>query len=219
MTIHLIERGLAVLALILLAPVLAAIGICVMIDTGRPVLFRQTRVGRHGRLFQIFKFRSMITSNTGAQLTAAGDTRVTRAGRLLRKFKLDELPQLWNVANGTMRVVGPRPEVPCYVDAAEPLWREVLSVPPGITDVATLLFRHEETLLTSAADVDAFYRKEILPSKLRLNVQYLRRRTITSDLRIIWITAWCSLFPSHWTDARIRQRFGVPLHERQLHSL
>jgi lipopolysaccharide/colanic/teichoic acid biosynthesis glycosyltransferase len=207
--ILLLERALAAAALVVISPILLAIALSVVAETGFPVFFRQRRAGRSGQPFDILKFRSMRIGPAGIQLTASGDNRVTRVGRIIRRYKLDELPQLWNVVNGTMRLVGPRPEVPRYVDVQDPLWREVLSVPPGITDIATLLYRNEEAILASASDVDAFYRNQVLPAKLRLNVEYLRRRTPASDLRVLWATALSSLFPEALSEQRIRSYFEI----------
>src|SRR5207249_11392098 len=114
----------------------------------------------------------------GVRITASTDERITRVGGVLRRYKLDELPQLWNVARGDMSLVGPRPEVPDFVDMSVPIWRRVLSVKPGITDVTTLAYRHEEELLAGVADPEKHYREVILPAKLDLNAQYIRKRSV-----------------------------------------
>src|SRR5215475_13877752 len=131
----------ALAGLLFLLPVFALIAIAILLDDGRPVFFTQVRVGRGGQPFRIWKFRTMRPGAAGNAITAAGDNRVTRLGRLLRKCKLDELPQLLNVIRGQMSLVGPRPEVPEYVQIETPLWRAVLQVKPGITDLASLLYR------------------------------------------------------------------------------
>lgn len=190
----LFDRAAALLGLLLLAPLLAVIACLVLSLDGRPVLFRQKRVGRNGVPFIILKFRTMRPA-AGAQITAGGDGRVTAVGGFLRRFKLDELPQLWNVLVGEMALLGPRPEVPAFVDYADPVWRAVLSVRPGITDVATILHRDEETMLAGAPDPESYYREVILPFKLALNLRYLGVRGLLRDLRLILLTIEVSLFP------------------------
>jgi lipopolysaccharide/colanic/teichoic acid biosynthesis glycosyltransferase len=151
-------------------------------------------VGLGGRPFTLLKLRTMRTVATvagtpeGTQLTASGDARITPVGRWLRRFKLDELPQLWNVVRGDMSLVGPRPEVPRYVDAADPLWQSVLSARPGLTDPVTLRLRDEEALLAGVDDVEGFYRERLLPWKLRGYRDYLARRSWTSDLAVLGAT-------------------------------
>ena len=181
------DAGLALLGLALLWPLLAAIAIRIRLCDGAPVIFSQRRMGRFGRPFLIRKFRSMVVDapRLGNSITAAGDKRVTRTGRFLRRFKLDELPQLWNVLVGEMSIVGPRPEVPEYVTLEDARWREVLSLRPGITAPASLAYLGEESMLARADDPERFYRESILPAKLELNLQYVRERGFISDLRVI----------------------------------
>lgn len=175
-------------ALMVSAPLLAAIAIAVKISSPGPVLFRQVRVGRGGQLFELLKFRSMRTDaeQTGPQLTVGKDERITPIGHLLRNTKLDELPQLWNVVRGDMSLVGPRPEVPRYVahypDATA---SEVLSVRPGITEMLSIDCRHEASLLAQASDPERFYIEELLPRKLEAQLRYVRNRSFAGDLRII----------------------------------
>ena len=164
----------ALAGLALLSPVLATLALWILLCDGAPVLFSQMRVGRLGKHFRIWKFRTMRPGAAGGSITAAGDTRITAAGAVLRKFKLDELPQLFNVLRGDMSLVGPRPEMPEYVDRESPMWQAVLQVPPGITDLATLVYRDEEALLSAHSDTDRFYREAVLPAKLRLNLAYLQ---------------------------------------------
>ena len=176
------------LGLILLAPVLLAISVAVKLDSPGPVMFRQPRVGRWGVPFDIHKFRTMVAdaSRRGGLLTVGHDARITRVGAVLRRYKLDELPQLIDVLRGKMSLVGPRPEVPHYVEHYSPEDRRiVLSVRPGITDNASIRFRDESSLLASAADPDEAYRRDILPVKLRLYRAYVRQRTFRGDLAII----------------------------------
>jgi lipopolysaccharide/colanic/teichoic acid biosynthesis glycosyltransferase len=182
----------AVLGLLLLAPLFAVIAIAIKVDSPGPVFFRQERVGRHGRLFRIFKFRTMTAepAQPGAvQVTAAGDPRITRVGRILRRTKLDELAQLIDVLRGTMSLVGPRPEVPRYVAHYPPQWRErLLSVRPGITDFASVRYLDENELLAQAEDPEREYLDVILPTKLRYALQYVDEPTIANDLRVLGIT-------------------------------
>jgi len=188
------------LALVILSPVLLLIAVAVLLETGRPVLFRQTRVGRGGTTFALLKFRTMIIGAKGLAITARGDSRITRTGRFLRKYKLDELPQLWNVVRGDMSLVGPRPEVPEFVETHSPIWRSVLRVRPGITDPASIAYRNEEELLAQAPDPIPFYREQVLPAKLALNVAYLQKRTLWLDVRVILQTARCAFFPGTWNS-------------------
>lgn len=180
-------------ALLLLAPLLISVALWVRLDSPGPVLFRQQRAGRGGQPFAILKFRSMYagTEAAGLQITVGHDTRITRAGRWLRRTKLDELPQFLNVLRGDMSVVGPRPEVPRYV-AHYPVdvQKTVLSVRPGITDLASLAFRNESDLLARSNDPERTYVEQILPTKLRYAQQYVRTRTLWLDLKII---AWTLL--------------------------
>ena len=152
----------------------------------------QERVGRGGRRFRIFKFRSM-TKSAGTLITVAGDARVTRVGAILRKLKLDETPQFINVLKGDMSLCGPRPEVPSYVDLGDPLWRAILNERPGITDPASLLYRSEEEVLASSPDPERFYRETVLPEKLRISRRYLETRSLWSDVRLLFLTARSSL--------------------------
>ena len=177
------------LGLLLLAPLLLVLAVWIKLDSPGPVLFRQQRVGRHGKPFLIHKFRTMQVKNEGSQITVGADPRVTRAGLLLRRTKLDELPQLWDVLRGAMSLVGPRPEVPRYVALYPTELRElVLSVRPGITDPASLRFRNESELLAKAADPEREYVEVVMPAKLRAAADYVREATLASDLRLMWRT-------------------------------
>jgi lipopolysaccharide/colanic/teichoic acid biosynthesis glycosyltransferase len=173
------------LGLLLLSPLLLAVAVWIRLDSPGPVLFRQTRVGRFGAPFIIHKFRTMRVE-PGAAITVGEDPRITRSGRFLRASKLDELPQLWDVLRGAMSLVGPRPELPRYVELypAE-LRKRVLSVRPGITDPASLAFSHEAELLAKAPDPEREYRDVILPAKLRLSAAYVADASLAGDLRII----------------------------------
>jgi lipopolysaccharide/colanic/teichoic acid biosynthesis glycosyltransferase len=191
------------------SPVLLAAALAVWLEDGRPVLFRHVRVGRNGRKFDLLKFRSMRDGAGGPAITAGGDPRVTRVGRILRRYKLDELPQLWNVVRGDMALVGPRPEAPDYVDANDPVWRAVLRARPGITDLATLIYRNEEEILAGADDPDRYYRQVLLPAKLALNLRYAASRTPLSDLRLLALTLRYSFLPSGFDPARIERAFAL----------
>ena len=179
----------AAVGLLLLWPVLLALAVWVRLDSPGPAFFRQERVGRHGRLFRIYKFRSMRQHNAGPQITVGEDARITRSGRFIRAYKLDELPQLVNVLLGDMSLVGPRPEVPRYVALYPADVRdEVLSVRPGMTDWASVKYRSESTLLAASSDPQATYVHVILPAKLALCQQYVRERSFWLDVRIIAMT-------------------------------
>ncbi len=178
----------ATLGLVLLAPLLAGIALWIRLDSPGPVLYRQQRVGRHGRPFEIHKFRTMRhdPAAAGSQLTIGADPRITRAGRFLRRSKLDELPQLYDVLRGAMSLVGPRPEVPRYVALYPPALRDkVLSVRPGITDLASIRFRDESALLARAADPEREYTEVVLPAKLRFAAEYVDQASLATDLRLI----------------------------------
>lgn len=184
------EVAAALLGLLVASPLLAAVAIAVRLSSPGPILFRQIRVGQGGRPFELWKFRTMRTDTHGPGITASGDSRVTFIGNLLRKTKLDELPELWNVVRGDMALVGPRPEVPRYVDPADPLWQEVLRARPGVTDPVTAHLRSEEALIARVAgDREAFYLRTLQPYKLLQSAAYLRTRTAWSDLRVLARTA------------------------------
>jgi lipopolysaccharide/colanic/teichoic acid biosynthesis glycosyltransferase len=190
-------------------PVLFTLAALILWHDGPPVFFSQMRVGRRGKLFRIWKFRTMRAHTRGSSITAAGDMRITRLGVALRKFKLDELPQLLNVLMGDMSFIGPRPEVPEYVQLEAPIWQAVLQVRPGLTDLATLLYRDEERLLGAAADPTVFYRETVLPAKLILNLGYLSSRSIWRDLNLIFLTACYSLFPKRFDPNVIKRHVGI----------
>jgi len=176
--------------LVVLSPLFLFIAVAVKCSDGGPIIFRQRRIGQAGRPFHILKFRTMLVNaeRAGLSVTRRGDSRVTSLGRILRKTKLDELPQLWNVLCGEMSLVGPRPEVPQYVEHYTPWQRRVLDLKPGITDLATLEFRNEEELLSSAPDVEQFYLRYCVPRKIELNLQYAREANLWRDSQIIFKT-------------------------------
>jgi lipopolysaccharide/colanic/teichoic acid biosynthesis glycosyltransferase len=172
--------------LLLLSPLFLVLGVLVKLQDGGPVLYRSMRAGVGGKLFSIYKFRSMVqgADAMGRGLTVRGDRRVTSVGRLLRAYKLDELPQLLNVVKGDMSLVGARPENPAYVARYTPEQREILRYRPGITSPASLHYRNEEELL-GGGDTETLYLEKILPHKLSMDLAYLTRRTVRSDLVVI----------------------------------
>jgi lipopolysaccharide/colanic/teichoic acid biosynthesis glycosyltransferase len=204
-----IDAGLSVFGLIMLSPVFAVIALLILVTDGPPIFFHQKRIGRKGESFVILKFRTMRTSGRGPQITAFGDGRITRAGAWLRRLKFDELPQLINILRGDMSLIGPRPEVPEYVEFDHDLWRKVLAVRPGLTDLASLVFRDEEAILGPTDDPEAYYRSVILPAKLRLNTEYQRSRTFSRDLKLLWLTARYSFFPQGFNRERILKSLGA----------
>ena len=180
------------LGLLLLSPLFLIIAICVKADSPGPVFYGQTRVGRGNRDFRLFKFRSMrVGSDKKGLITVGGhDPRVTRSGYYIRKYKLDELPQLINVFIGDMSLVGPRPEVRKYVDLYTPQQLHVLDVRPGITDLASIRYRNENELLEQAADPEQYYREVVMQDKLRINLEYISDRSFFKDIKIIFLTFW-----------------------------
>lgn len=175
--------------LALTAPVLVGASAAILLTDGRPILFRQHRVGRGGKQFEILKFRSMRNGSAGLQVSSDRDPRITKVGALLRRAKVDELPQLLNVLRGEMSLVGPRPEVPRYVALwpakARPL---ILSVRPGITDPASIAFRNESEILAASDDPEATYIDDILPRKAAMYVEYVRRQSLIGDIGLIMST-------------------------------
>ncbi|NOZ26038.1 MAG: sugar transferase [Nitrospirae bacterium] len=176
--------------IVLLFPLFAAAAILIKLDSRGPVFFRQQRVGRNFNPFLIYKFRTMTVdaSEKGPQITVGGDKRVTRVGRILRRYKIDELPQLINVLKGDMSLVGPRPEVQKYVELFREDYEHILRVRPGITDISSITYRDEEGVLRDKDDPEAFYRNVLLPEKIRLAKLYIDRSSFLYDLGLIWKT-------------------------------
>jgi lipopolysaccharide/colanic/teichoic acid biosynthesis glycosyltransferase len=215
-----LDFAVSAAGLICFMPVFVALALVILWRDGPPVLFWQTRVGRGGRTFRIWKFRTMRTGGAGPVITAAGDNRVTGTGAWLRRYKLDELPQLFNVFRGDMSLVGPRPEVPEYVQLRAPIWEAILQVRPGITDPASLLYRNEEELLGQSCDPEQFYRERVLPAKLLLNLEYLRKRSFMQDLKLIWLTVRYSLDPAGFDPQAVQTSFSTGAgNDTGLHSL
>lgn len=181
-----LDLAASLAGLVILSPLFALIAVGIKLDSPGPVFYWSQRVGKGGRPFQLYKFRSMVADadRRGPGITVAGDPRITRVGRFLRRTKLDELPQLINVLKGDMSLVGPRPEDPRYVALYTPEQRRVLAVRPGITSAASLTYRHEEQLL-SGGDWETVYRTRVLPDKLAIDLAYLEHRTLASDLKLI----------------------------------
>lgn len=180
----------AFIGLVLLLPLFVLVSCLIKLDSAGPVFFRQERVGRYGAIFRIFKFRTMtVNTESKGQITVGCDARITQIGHALRRYKIDELPQLINVLFGEMSLVGPRPEVPRYVDRyPENIRNIVLSVSPGITDWASVQFKEENVILGAAKDPERTYVEEILPVKLDYYVSYVNKRSLMMDIKIILVT-------------------------------
>lgn len=181
---------LAIPAVILLLPVFAVVAVWIKLDSRGPVFFLQERVGLGGRTFRIFKFRTMVTDaeQRGTQITIGRDPRITPSGHFLRKYRFDELPQLFNVLKGEMGIVGPRPEVPRYVAFYSNEQRQILAYRPGITSPASIEFSNESEVLSQnvdPADPETYYRTELMPAKLAIDLNYSRHATVRSDCAII----------------------------------
>jgi lipopolysaccharide/colanic/teichoic acid biosynthesis glycosyltransferase len=184
---------LAIFALILSSPVLLLVALAVAVSSKGPIIYRQWRIGKGRRKFQLLKFRTMVDrpQQAGPNVTPAGDTRITAVGRLLRKWKLDELPQLFNVIRGDMSFVGPRPDVPEYLATLNSSQAQVLSLYPGLTGLATLKYRDEEQILAEvpSEQLEGFYCSKLLPEKVRIDLVYARSAGFMSDLGILLLTA------------------------------
>lgn len=180
------------LGLAILSPLFLILSVWIKCDSSGPVFYRQIRVGRGNKDFQLYKFRSMrVGSDKKGLITVGGrDPRVTRSGYYIRKFKLDELPQLINVFIGDMSLVGPRPEVRKYVELYTPEQMHVLDVRPGITDLASIRYRNENELLEKADEPETYYREVIMQDKLRINLEYVERHSFWYDIRLIFMTFW-----------------------------
>lgn len=182
-----LDLAVAIPAAALLSPLFIAIAVWIKLDSRGPVFFLQKRVGQFGRLFRIFKFRTMIVDAVanGSLITIGADRRITRSGRLLRKYKLDELPQLFNVIRGEMSLVGPRPEVPRYVELYTEDQRRILALKPGVTSPASIAFSGESELLARQEDPENFYRAQLMPAKIREDLNYAKQATVFSDCAMV----------------------------------
>lgn len=185
----LFDRGASFFGLILLFPVLLVVALLIRIKMpGGPVIFKQERVGRYGRLFIMYKFRSMTVAHSGSSVSVKGESRITPLGAKLRKYKLDELPELWNVLIGDMSFVGPRPDVPGYADNLKGDDRRLLLLKPGITGPASLKYRNEEELLAEQEDPQKYNDEVLFPDKVRINIEYLDNWSFWHDIKIIIYT-------------------------------
>lgn len=179
-------------SLLILLPLFLLIAILIRLNSAGPVFFIQKRVGKNFKLFSLYKFRTMVvdTSQRGLQITSAGDPRITKIGRFLRKTKIDELPQIINVIKGDMSVVGPRPEVLKYVEMFKDDYKYILKVKPGITDYAAIEFRDEECVLKKFKNPEDGYIKKVLPLKINLYKRYIKERSLFTDMKLIFLTLW-----------------------------
>ncbi len=185
-TKQLFDRTMAVIGLLVLSPFLLIVALIIRFRmSDGPVLFKQERVGQNGKLFTLVKFRTMTMNQGGSSVSIAGDSRITPLGSFLRKYKLDELPELWNVLKGDMSFVGPRPDVPGYADRLQGEEHDILLLKPGITGPATLKYRNEEELLATQADAQRYNDEVIYPDKVHINLEYLHNHSFMGDIRII----------------------------------
>lgn len=183
------DRLMALIGLLVLWPVLLVVALLIKIKMpGGPVIFKQKRIGRNGKLFTMYKFRSMTVGHGGSSVSVAGESRITPLGAKLRHYKLDELPELWNVLIGDMSFVGPRPDVPGYADMLTGTDREVLKLRPGITGPASLKYRDEEDLLAKQSDPQKYNDDVIFPDKVRINLYYLHHYSFIKDIEMIFCT-------------------------------
>ena len=190
-----LDIAVAMIGLVIFSPFILLISILVKLDSPGPIFYRAPRVGQDGRVFRMYKFRTMVTNadNVGPAITLDKDPRITRVGALLRNGRLDEIPQLLNVLKGEMSMVGPRPEAPYYVEMYSTEQRSVLAAKPGMTGPAQIAFRHEEETLSDPETVDDYYMNTILPPKLAMDLRYLEDHSIVTDLSILFQTAWALL--------------------------
>lgn len=185
----LFDRIASLFGLLFLSPVLLFVVILIRVKMpGGPVIFKQKRVGQHGKLFTMYKFRSMTVSHSGSSVSVKGESRITPLGAKLRKYKLDELPELWNVLIGDMSFVGPRPDVPGYADKLEGDDRRMLLLKPGITGPASLKYRNEEELLAEQENPQKYNDEVLFPDKVRINIEYLDNWSFWHDIKIIVYT-------------------------------
>ena len=208
-----LKRGIDVVfagaVLILVSPLLLVCALLVRLDSEGPVLFRQTRMGRNFRTFQILKLRTMCNGEQGEAITLGSHSRITRVGAWLRRWKLDEFPQLWNVLCGDMSLVGPRPVIPELALESNSEYEDLLRVRPGLTDPASIRYCHEAEMLSVVPDPLAYFRTVVIPEKLRLSRNYLQKATLLSDFSVIVQTAVAVLAPAR-PHAPERQRETLP---------
>lgn len=188
---YIFDRLMSLIGLLVLCPVLIIVAVVIKLKMpGGPVIFKQKRVGRNGKLFTMYKFRSMTVGHGGSSVSVSGESRITPLGAKLRHYKLDELPELWNVLIGDMSFVGPRPDVPGYADQLKGKDREVLKLRPGITGPASLKYRDEEDLLATKEDPQRYNDEVIFPDKVRINLYYLHHYSFIKDIEMIFCTVF-----------------------------
>ncbi|MBV3639771.1 sugar transferase [Bacteroides cellulosilyticus] len=185
----LFDRSISFFGIVLLFPILIVISILIRVKMpSGSIIFKQKRIGQHGKLFTMYKFRSMTVNHSGSSISVKGESRITPLGAKLRKYKLDELPELWNVLIGDMSFVGPRPDVPGYADKLEGEDRRILLLKPGITGPASLKYRNEEELLAQQEDPQKYNDEVLFPNKVRINIEYLDHWSFWNDIKIIIYT-------------------------------
>ncbi|MFO7723360.1 MAG: sugar transferase [Bacteroidales bacterium] len=184
-TKYIFDRVFGIIGLVVVLPLLVVVSLIILLRDGLPVFFIQKRVGRNGKLFRMVKFRTMRRNDGRNTVSVKGDVRITPTGAFLRKYKLDELPELWNVVLGQMSFVGPRPDVPGYADRLEGEDRLILKLRPGITGPATLKYANEEELLTAVEDPQRYNDEVVFPDKVRINLEYYHQQSLIRDIRII----------------------------------
>ncbi|WP_082944008.1 sugar transferase [Alistipes provencensis] len=190
---YLFDRTASLVGLLVLWPILIVISLLIKMKMpGGPVIFKQRRVGRNGKLFTMYKFRSMTVCHSGSSVSVAGESRITPFGSILRKYKLDELPELWNVLKGDMSFVGPRPDVPGYADRLQGEDRLILKLRPGITGPASLKYANEEEILALVSNPVKYNDEVIFPDKVRINLNYYHKHTFWGDIRLIFQTIFRS---------------------------
>ncbi len=195
------DRTASFFGLVFLFPVLIVVGILIRIKMpGGPIIFKQRRVGQHGQLFTMYKFRSMTVGHSGSSVSVKGESRITPLGAKLRKYKLDELPELWNVLIGDMSLVGPRPDVPGYADKLEGENRRMLLLKPGITGPASLKYRNEEEILAEQENPQKYNDAVLFPDKVQINIEYLDNWSFWNDIKIIIYTVLGCDLKSHVID-------------------
>jgi lipopolysaccharide/colanic/teichoic acid biosynthesis glycosyltransferase len=185
-----LDKGAALAGLLVLGPLMLGLAVAVRLSSPGPILFCQRRVGQHGELFTIYKFRTMRVGSDWTSVSVQGDGRATRVGTFLRRCKLDELPELWNVLRGDMSLVGPRPDVPGFADRLVGEERRLLELRPGLTGPATLKYANEEKFLAGVTDPERYNQEVIWPDKVRMNLEYLDHLSLGTDLRLIWRTVF-----------------------------
>ncbi|MGD0340099.1 MAG: sugar transferase [Bacteroidales bacterium] len=184
----LFDKVFSLIGLIFSFPIFIVIAVLIKLSSPGPILFKQKRVGQNGKIFTVFKFRTMIINHSENSISVKGDERITRIGAVIRKYKLDELPELWNILIGDMSFVGPRPDVPGYADKLIGENKEILKLKPGITGPATLIYSNEEDLLACVDDPQKYNDEVIFPDKVRINLDYFENHTTLMDIKIIFKT-------------------------------